>query len=168
MSTATRTSVATRVETAVFLTDVITGAFSAIIATLGLSSSYLDASWDVIERGLTAWIAEGSLETVHLEFGPSDRPLARFEIPLDYSYSGEGNAEFVTNRARLARLMAKIEYLPAGTNYRVVVSYNGPHSSVTGWSHTTLSSGEGMSSYSLGGLGRGPGAAASLRYLSRS
>jgi hypothetical protein len=59
--------------------------------------------------------------------------------------------------------MAKIESLPAGTSYRVVASYNGSHTPVTGWSSTTLSSGEGMSSYSLGG---GPGAA-SLRYLTR-
>jgi hypothetical protein len=62
MSTVTqmRTAVSTRTQTAVHLTDVITGAFSAIIATLGISRSYLDRNWDAIERGLMTWIDEGA------------------------------------------------------------------------------------------------------------
>lgn len=170
MSTATtmRTSTSTRTQTAVHLTDVITGAFSHIIASLGLSAGHLQSNWNVIETGLMTWIEEGSLARVSLEFGDSTDPVAIFEIPLQYRYSGTGTTEFVASRARLARQMAKIQRIPAGTNYRVLVSHTGAHTDVLGWYSATAASREGLTSYNLGSLGHGPDASLSMNYLSRS
>ncbi len=169
MSTVTvmRASTSTRTQTAVHLTDVITGAFAHIVAHMGVSPGYLHQHWPTIELGLMTWIEEGSLSDVSLEFGDPTAPVAIFEIPLQYRFTGAGNVDFVASRARLARLMAKIEKVPAGTPYRVVVNHGGPHAEVAGWSTTSAASREGLSSYNLGSLGSGPDAAASLKHLSR-
>jgi hypothetical protein len=162
-----RTAVSTRTQTAVHLTDVITGAFSAIIATLGISRNNLDQNWDAIERGLMTWIDEGSLKDVCLEFGDRDDPEAIFEIPVEYRFTGVGNVDFVASRARLVRLTAKIEKVPAGTSYRVVVTHHGSYTPITGWSSTNSANRSGLSSYNLGSLGSGPDARASMNYLTR-
>lgn len=169
MSTATtmRTSTSTRTQTAVHLTDVITGAFSHILASLGLSAGYLQSHWNTIETGLMTWIEEGTLTKVSLEFGDSTTPVAIVEIPLQYRYGGTGDAEFVANRARLARQMAKIQWIPVGTSYRVVVDRSGPYTDVPGWYATTAASRDGLASYNLGSLGYGPDASLSMNYLSR-
>ncbi|MDP1847624.1 MAG: hypothetical protein Q8K79_07525 [Solirubrobacteraceae bacterium] len=170
MSTSTRmrTSTSTRTQTAVYLTDVITGAFSQIVASLGLSAGHLQNNWTTIETGLMTWIEEGTLTKVSLEFGDSSNPVAIVEIPLQYRYSGTGDAEFVANRARLARQMAKIQQIPVGTNYRVVVNRSGHYTDVPGWHATTAASRDGLTSYNLGSLGYGPDASLSMNYLYRS
>lgn len=169
MSTATimRTSTNTRTQTAVFLTDTIMGSFSSFVAALGLSSAYLDGHWQTIEDGLAMWIEEGSLKQVTLEFGPQDRPHAVFEIPVKYEWNGSGDVGFVANKARLARYLAKLESVPAGTSYRVVASHNGTYTSLPGWTSTTAADTSGMSSFGLGGLGRAPDGSVSGRYLTR-
>ncbi len=169
MSTVTvmRLSTSTRTQTAVHLTDIITGAFSHIVAHMGTSPGYIHQHWATIELGLMTWIEEGSLSDVSLEFGDPRTPVAIFEIPLQYRFTGTGDVEFVASRARLARLMAKIDKVPVGTSYRVVANHDGPHAEVAGWSTTTAADRHGLSSYNLGSLGSGPEAAASLKHLSR-
>jgi Bacterial HORMA domain 2 len=166
MSVSTRIATNTRTQTAVFLADTIMGAFSEVIAVLGLSHTSLTSQWTIIENGIKQWIEEGSLSDVVLECGPTDRPYAVFEIPIQYSY-GTGEVEFVASKARLARYLAKLATVPAGATYRVVTSHNGPHAPMPGWSATTRASTVDMSSYSLGSLGRAPDASISARYLTR-
>lgn len=169
MSTATslRTSTSTRTQTAVHLTDVITGAFSAIVASLGLSSAHLRSHWNAIEHGLMTWIDEGSLKDVSLEFGNPAAPIAVFEIPILYRFTGAGNVEFVASRARLARLTAKLQRVPSNTSYRVVANHHGSYTDVPGWSAATAADRSSLASYRLGGLGSGPDASASLVYHHR-
>jgi len=167
MSVATGTRVETRVRTAVHLTDVVMGTFEHILAHLGLGASYLSHHWKTIELGLVTWIAEGSLADARLECGDPDDPEAVFEVPLSYQLNGDGDIGFVTSQARITRALAKLEAVPRGTAYRVVVTFDGQHTTVTGWTSTTAATTAGMSSYAVGGLGSGPDAAASLRYYSR-
>lgn len=171
MSPATRVAVQTetRVRTAVHLTDAIMGTFSHILAHLGLNSAYLTKHWATIEAGLKTWIAEGSLEDVRLECGPRSKPNAVFEIPISYKITGSGDITFVTSQTRITRTLAKLQTVPAGTSYRVVVERNtSSHSHVDGWAPTTLADTSGMSSFSLGGVASGPDAAARLTAFSRS
>lgn len=167
MSTAVGTHAATHVRTAVHLADAIMGTFEHILAHLGLSSQYLDRNWAVIESGLTTWIAEGSLADVRLECGAPSDPDAVFNVPLSYKISGAGDITFVTSQARLTRALAKLESVPRGASYRVVVTYRGSPSTVDGWSSTTAADTSGMGSYALGGLASGPDASASMTYFSR-
>lgn len=167
MSVTTGTYVETKTRTAVYLTDVIMGTFENILAHLSFGSAYLTRHWNTIERGLITWIAEGSLEDVRLECGDPSDPEAVFKVPLGYQVSGDGDITFVTSQARVARALAKLESVPAGTRYRVVVSFRGAHTEVDGWESTTAVSTDGMRSYALGSLGAGPDASASLTYFSR-
>lgn len=167
MSTAVGTHAATNVRTAVHLTDAITGTFEHILAHLGLSSAYLDRNWSAIEAGLTTWIAEGSLADVRLECGDPSDPDAVFHVPLSYRVSGAGDVTFVTSQARLTRALAKLESVPAGTSYRVVVNHRGSYSAVAGWSSTNAADTSRMGSYALGSVASGPDASASMTYFSR-
>jgi hypothetical protein len=162
-----RASTSTRTRTAVHLTDAITGGFAFIISHLDLSTAYLSGNWDAIELGLMTWIKEGSLAEVYLEFGDANNPLAVFEVPIEYYFTGDAKEEYVANRVRLARLAAKIREVPRGTAYRVVVSHNGEHTDVSGWSPTNLADRSGLATQNLGTLGSGPDAAASLLYHAR-
>jgi hypothetical protein len=168
MSTAVGTHTNTRVRTAVHLTDAIIGTFQNIVASLGLAPDYVQTRWDTIERGLTTWITEGSLDEVSFEFGPQAHPDAVFVVPLSYTVSGDGDVSFVTNQARLARLMAKVESVPPGTSYRMVVSHKGSYASVDGWKDTTAADTSALvSSFAMGNIASGPDASASLNYLTR-
>lgn len=168
MSVSTGTYVQTNVRTAVHLTDVIMGTFEHILAHLGLSSAYLSRQWKTIERGLRTWIAEGSLGDVRLDCGDPQDPDAVFQVPLSYRLNGDGDIAFVTSQARLTRALAKLESVPTGIAYRVVVNFDGDHTHVDGWSPTTSANTNGMNSYAFGSLGAGPDASASLTYFSRT
>jgi hypothetical protein len=161
------TYINTRAQTAVHLTDVVTGTLSSILAHMGLSSAYLDRHWDTIEQGLRYWIEEGSLLDVRLEIGDSSIPDAVFEMPIEYRLSGAGDVEFVTSQARQNRLLAKLSSVPAGSSYRVVVSHSTGFTPLSDWSNTSAADTSGLVSYSLGDLGSGPDARASLISHSR-
>jgi hypothetical protein len=167
VSVGTGTYVSTRAQTAVHLTDAIMGTFEQILAHLGLGSSYLRSNWTTIERGLKTWIAEGTLKWVRLECGSASNPAAVFEIPLSYRITGNGDVEFVVNHTRMARIMAKLSSVPAGTSYRVVVEYTGTPSHVDGWGSTEGADISKLSAYRLGGVAAGPYASASLTAYGR-
>jgi hypothetical protein len=167
MSVSTGTHVETNVRTAVHLTDVIMGTFEHILAHLGLGSGYLSRHWRTIECGLRTWIAEGSLDDVRLECGDSEAPDAVFQVPISYRINGDGDIAFVTSQARLTRALAKLESVRRGSAYRVVVTFDGGHTHVDGWSPTSSAVTNGMKSYVFGSLGAGPDASASLTYFSR-
>jgi hypothetical protein len=167
MSIGTATRIATRTQTAVHLTDLVLGAFSHIVAQLGLSSAYLDRHWTVIEDGLKTWIDEGMLEWVRLEVGSKSNPSDVFNVPITYTTSGSGDISFVTSQARIARALAKFDPQTSGSSYRVAVKTSPGATEVDGWESTTAADLSGMASYALGGLGGGPGASASLSHYSR-
>ena len=167
MSTSVGTYTSTHTQTATHLSDAILGNFSAVLASLGLGDSYLARNWEVIEDGLITWIEEGTLADVRLEIGSPSNPHAVFDVPITYRTTGEGNREFVTSQARLARAMAKFESVPAGSSYRVVVSHRGLRTDVPGWTSTTAADTSGLTSYRLGSLAGGPDASAAMSYLTR-
>ena len=167
MSTSVGTYASTYTQTATHLSDAILGTFSAVLASLGLGDSYLARNWAVIEDGLTTWIEEGSLADVRLEIGSRSDPHAVLDVPIAYRTTGEGNREFVTSQARIARAMAKFESVPAGSEYRVVVSHRGQHAAVSGWTSTTAADTSRLTSYRLGSLAGGPDASAAMTYQSR-
>lgn len=168
MSTGTSAYVATRTQTAVHLADAIMGTFTTVLAHLGLGDSYLARNWQVIENGLTAWIEEGTLADVRLEVGDTGDPDAVFKVPIEYRINGEGDREFVTSQARLARALAKYESVPNNSAYRIVVRHTGYHCHVDGWRATTAADTSRLSSFQLGSVASGPDASASMTYLSRS
>lgn len=162
--TTTATYSYTRVHTATHLTEVILGAIGDILADLRIRVGPLTDQWEIYENAIKAWIAEGSLAAVILECQPPTGPAKPvIEFPVAYAATGTGDAEFTTSRARLARFLAKLDQVPAGTTFRVVCTYNGTASDQPGWSATTRASTAGLQSLTFGTVGSAPHASASMR-----
>ncbi len=168
VAVATKEQTHTRTQTATYLAEVILGAVADIVATLGLDPSKLDIQ--DIERAMTIWLAEQSMEQLVLEcYTPADGVAHEvFEFPVQYS-SGGANARFTADRATLSAYRAKLRKVPKGCTYRVVVTYvsGRTRTQVDGWGPTTLKSTEGMQSRVFGTLGSAPDADVSMRYLYR-
>jgi hypothetical protein len=156
----------TRTHTATYLTDLILGTISDILGHLGVAASGFGRDWDMNEAAINAWIAEGSLAQVALEcHRPSGVVAPVIEFPVTYTAAGAADAEFTASRARLARFLAKLDQVPAGTTYRLFCTFTGPHTSQPGWGLGTRASTDGLSSTTFGTLGRAPHGSAGMRYL---
>ena len=166
--TPTSVSVFSRTHTATHLADVILGSIADILGTLGIDATRVFADWDRDQRAISAWIEEGSLACVALEcHQPAGTVAPIFEFPVSYAISGEGDRKFTADRAALARYLAKLERVPAGTVYRLFCSFNFSHSDQSGWGTATRASLSGMRSYSFGTLAAGPHGSAGLRYFTK-
>ena len=89
------------------------------------------------------------------------------EFPVTYTAAGTGDAEFTASRARLARFLAKLDRVPAGTTYRLFCTFTGPHTPQPGWGPGTRASTDGLRGITFGTLGRAPHGSAGMRYLHR-
>ncbi len=158
----------TRVHTATYLTEVILGTIGNILAHLGISASPFTRDWDTNETAINAWIAEGCLDQVVLDcHQPSGTVDPVIEFPVRYTAAGIADAEFTASRARLARFLAKLDQVPAGTTYRLFCTFNGPHTLQPGWGPGIRASTSGLRSTTFGTLGRAPHGSAGMRYLYR-
>jgi hypothetical protein len=165
-SVSTHSAALTRVHTALHLTEVILGAIGDILADLGIVTSGFARDWDMNERAIKAWIAEGSLDQVILECNqPSGTVEPVIEFPVAYTTVGTGDAEFTASRARLARFRAKLDRVPAGTTHRLFCAFTGPRSPQPGWSPGTRAGTDGLRGITFGTLGRAPDGSVSMRYL---
>jgi len=164
--TATSTHTHTRTQTAVYLTDVIMGAIADILADLGIDLTRLYRDWKRDEHAIAAWIEEEALDTVVLEcHQPNGTVVPVIEFPVSYRVGGVGDTGFTAHRAALARYRAKLDRVPAGTTFQLVVTYRKTPSAQPGWGPGQRASTQGLSSLSFGTLAAAPHASASLRYL---
>ena len=158
----------TRAHTATYLTEVILGTIGDILAYLGITVSQFTHDWDTNQSAINAWIAGGSLDQVVLEcHQPSGTADPVIEFPVRYTGTGTADAEFSASRARLARFLAKLDRVPAGTTYRLFCTFTGPHTPQPGWGPGTRASTSGLRSTTFGTLGRAPHGSAGMRYLHR-
>lgn len=165
-SVSTHSLTYTRTHTATYLTEVILGTISDILAHLGITASQFGRDWDMNEAAISAWIAEGSLAQVVLEcHRPSGTVAPVIEFPVTYTATGAADAEFTASRARLARFLAKLDQVPAGTMYRLFCTFSGSYTPQPGWSPGTRASTGGLRSTTFGTLGRAPHGSAGMRYL---
>jgi hypothetical protein len=166
MTVSSHTLVSTRVHTATYLTGVILGTIGDILADLGISPSPLTGNWEQNESAIQAWIAEGSLEHVVVEcHQPSGAVDPVIEFPVSYTAAGTGDVEFTASRARLARFLAKLDRVPAGTTCRLFCTFSGPRTPQPGWGPGTRASTSGLRGITFGTLGRAPHGSAGMRYL---
>ncbi len=163
MAIATR--VTTRTHTANYLSGEILGAFSDILAHLGLSGSAFGEQWPSTEAALVVWIQEGSLEKVRLECMAPSGAKAFFEVAVMYDESGIGESQFVSQQLALARCRAKFDSMPRTSTYRLLVWTKSWRTAIAGWTATTEGSTAGLIARSFGTLASAPHASASLRYF---
>ena len=166
--THTSTTTFTRTHTATHLADVILGSVADILATLGIDPTWLFADWENDQRAISNWIEEGSLKCVVLEcYQPSGTVSPVLEFPVSYDGTGEGNRKFTADRASVARYLAKLETVSAGTRYSLVCTFHRTPSEQPGWGRGSRTSVAGMRSHSFGRLASAPHASADLRYFRR-
>ncbi|HEV7642087.1 MAG TPA: hypothetical protein VGO39_14570 [Gaiellaceae bacterium] len=167
MSTHTTTSVYTRTHTAVYLTEAILSTITGILAQLDIDASRLLRDWEQDSKAISAWITEGSLAMVIVECTRPDGTVNPvFEFPVTYTSGREGDAQFVTSQAAIARYRAKFATTPRGTTFRLFCTFCTARTPQPGWSEGTRASIDGLRSTSFGTVAEGPHARASGRYLS--
>jgi hypothetical protein len=150
----------TYTETATYLSGLIMGAISDLLAALGIDRSSLYSDWEQDESAICAWIAEQSLSKVVLEcVQPGGTVAPIFEFPIRYD---SGRGRFVERQAAMARYRAKLESVPTKTSFRLFCTFRATRTPQRGWGPGTRASTNGLRSRSLGTLGEGPHAAADL------
>ena len=123
-----------------------------IIRLSGLDPTKLVGDWEVLLRGISAWIESKHLETVTLEiYNPkTDALVTRWDVAISYTWDISAGT-FWTDTEQLRYAINKAGLVPSEASYRVVVTYNkSGRPDVSGWSSCSLRSTDGMVRQSLG------------------
>jgi hypothetical protein len=153
MSTSTTTRTFTRTHTATFLTDIVRDGLTRLLEHLGVGATSLINAWCAeYQDAIHGWMEEQSLRAVVLECTTPQGAKKRFDFTVDYT---DGTGGFRNRMSTMVDYYAKVDRLPAGTTWRIVCQYSGPHSPQRGWSSTTLDAASGLT-MTLGTVGRAP------------
>lgn len=133
-----------------YVADKMMHSLHQIIRESGLSPEKLSNDWTTIQRGITAWLGSGHLESVSLEvFVPAtDALVGRWDFEIYYGTAGDG-AMWV-NTEDIKYHILKAGHWPSHCDYRVLVSTKPGRLDVSGWSSTTFRSTEGFVRQSIG------------------
>lgn len=143
-----------------------------IIRDCGLSIARMAEQWEVLERGVAAWLESGHLEALVLEvFDPADRVddrRGRFDFTIDYRYYTDGDGDLWLDPETVRRTIIKSGSYPARCDYRFVASTTAGRPAVAGWSSTTLRSTDGFDRHTVGTAIGGGSVGAALAYYRRA
>jgi hypothetical protein len=139
-----------------------------ILLYSGLDPEKLTDDWDVLHRGIKAWIDSGHLMKVVLEvFDPkSDALVGRWDVNISYEWSG-GDGQFWTDTDAIRFAIKKSGVLPSTAKYRVVATTAPGRPDVAGWSSTTLRSTDGMVEQRIGTSIEASGLSGGVSYYRR-
>jgi hypothetical protein len=139
-----------------------------ILLYSGLDPEKLTDDWDVLHRGIKAWIDSGHLMKVVLEvFDPkSDALVGRWDVNITYEWSG-GDGQFWTDTDAIRFAIKTSGVLPSTAKYRVVATTAPGRPDVAGWSSTTLRSTDGMVEQRIGTSIEASGLSGGVSYYRR-
>jgi len=163
---ATNVTVSTVERTATYVTNTVVQGLLRIVGGRHLDAGYLAQNREVIEQGLFVWVAEQTLQEVHLEvyIPGQDAAIERWDFTFTYTNVG-GSSPTSPPVAQLGEVCARLRDLPPGVEYRVVV-YTAPGATkVPGWEPTELRQLNQAAEQHLEGWGHGT-AAVRLTYRS--
>ncbi len=122
-----------------------------IILGVGLDPEKLTEDWDVLERGLKAWLDSKHLERVRLEvYNPrTDEFVGGWDFTIDYGY-GTDEGEMWADTQQIRSTIIKCGTYPSLCEYRIVVTNKPGRPDVAGWSKTTFRSTDGFVFQSIG------------------
>jgi hypothetical protein len=148
------------------------GSIRDIIKGGGLNPSRMREQWDVLERGIAAWLASGHLKTVTLEvYDPSRRGnglVGRFDFTLDYGYYPGGDGDLWLDPDTVAHAIRKNGSFPANCEYRIVAECTPGYPAAAGWQTTAYRSTAGFTRHTVGTAIGGGSLGAGLAYYTRS
>jgi len=138
-------------QSVTYVADNILKSLKDIIRLSGLDPSKLIGDWDVLLRGVSAWIESKHLESVTLEiYNPkTDALITRWDIGVSYTWDISAGT-FWTDTDQLRYAIKKAGLVPSEASYRVVVSTKSGRPDVSGWNSCSFRSTTGMVRQSLG------------------
>lgn len=135
----------------IYVANEIMRVFLIILDQRGLSNSKLISQKEAINNGLYTWIATRYLNTVICEvYLPSDpnKPIERWGLSFIYEEpkpdekidnpENAAHNQFKTYIEQIYELTMKLDTLPEGTEYRIVVNLDPDAPAVEGWQPTTI------------------------------
>lgn len=149
----------------------ILGSLRQIIKGCGLSTVKMLDQWEVLERGVAAWLGTGDLEGLVLEvYDPADRVderRGRFDFTIDYDYYRDGDGDLWLDPETVRRVILKNGSYPSACEYRFVATTRSGRPDVDGWSPTSLRSTKGFDRHAVGTAIGGGSLGASVSYYRR-
>lgn len=148
----TVTSTYSYTHSVTYVADNILKSLKDIIRLSGLDPANFADDWEVNRRGIAAWLESRHLESVMLEiYDPrTDALLFRWDIEIQYQWSGSGDGSFWTDTEQLRYAIRKAGLAPNQARYRLLTHTKAGRPDVEGWSRATGRSTEGMVRQSLG------------------
>ena len=145
-------AVNTYTHSVTYITDNILRSLQDIVRLSGLDPSQISEEWEVLERGIKAWIDSKHLETIVLEvYSPSTNTLiGRWDIEIAYEWSGDGGGQFWVDTEQIKTAIKKAGGWPGSSKYRIICQTKSGRANVAGWSATAFRSTSGMAKQSLG------------------
>jgi hypothetical protein len=160
----TSVSVNTYTHTATHVANKMLHSFQQIVRLIGLDPGKLSDDWPVLERGIAAWLNSKHLWRVVLEVWNSatDQAVTRWDMNIDYGYSGDGSLWADTDTIRYH--IAKAGLVPSRCDYRIIVNNHDGYPAVEGWNTASLRSTEHLKRFSVGSTIGGNGIATPTSY----
>lgn len=158
----------TSVHTVAHVTTNMLNFLKEIIRETGLDPAYLMNEWDLLERGIKAWLNSRHLYRVVLEiYNPTTGALVlpRWDIDVVYEYGADGtlwaDGDAIRYHIRKAGLVAST------CRYRIVLQTHSGSPDVIGFSSTTLRSTDGLTRRSVGSTIGGNGIGTNTSYWTK-
>lgn len=147
----THTFAYTRAHSITFLADSMRNVLREVIRESGLSPEKLMDDWDLIARGIRAWIESGHLEKIVIEFfhPGSASANARWDFPITHSGSGVDDDMWL-DKAYLRQIIAKSARPSPNDAYRILLHNKPGRPEVNGFISCEYLSTDGLSAYSAG------------------
>jgi len=144
----------------------------AIIKGCGLDTSRIRDQWEVLELGVSTWLASGHLRALTLEvFDPRRRAgddlVGRFDFTIDYGYYPDGDGDLWFDPDAVAYAIRKQGSIPSECDYRLITDNAPGRPAVSGWSSTTYRSTAGFTRHAIGTTTGGGALGANLAYYTR-
>ena len=159
----------TQTRSVVYVTTELLRSFGTLVAGLGLNPDYiLHTHYDELNRGITTWLEEGTLESIYLEIWnpaePSD--FRRVDVSFYYKFEEAGDS-FYSDMKSIENLSKKLTGINSSFKYQVIVKNKDGASKVDGWGTTTLRSTEGLRQRVVGSSMDSPHITGNLSYWAK-
>ena len=121
--------------------------FTTILEQRKLNLTTLLIQKEAISNGLFTWITTRHLKAAILEIYHQDNPsmaierwdlVFRYEEPREDFYEDETGGQFRTYLDEIYELLGRLEALPEGSEYRLILNLHANAPSVDGWQLTNL------------------------------
>lgn len=164
----TSVSVNTSTHTVTYVATKILLSLKELIRLVGLDPSKLTGEWDTLESGIATWLGSRHLRQVTLEIYStgSDKLVTRWDLDVNYGYTGDGS--FWTDTDALRYAIAKAGAVPSGCKYEVIVQNAPGAASLSGWSSVPYRSTQGFSRYGVGATIGADGIATETSYWKKA